>query len=176
MKNPGLTCKLRCCTNYPNNGLPSQTVISRGLLVKSNGYSYIWMMNTAELPLFQSIFSIKEQQSISTTDIQQNFECDFKIRNLEKNCLLIGLDFFNRSVVDNGSGFRTSVRHVTPQQAEVQYVDQATGDTTATGIFIPGFADNALVATDGSRQSNISKQFVSSAYVSDASILLLFLI
>ncbi|MEN0056810.1 MAG: TonB-dependent receptor [Mucilaginibacter sp.] len=139
----------------------SQTVLSRGT-VKSNGYyTYIWDDEYGD-NYFNQYFH-KEQQTTSTTDIQQNFNGDFKIGKL-RNRLLIGLDFFNRNVIDNGSGW-ASVRHVTPQQAEVQYVDRATGDTIPPVYLSQALVDNDLAATDGAR-SNISNSSYS-MYVSD---------
>ena len=139
----------------------SQTVISRGT-VKSNGYyTYIWDDEYGD-NYFNQYFH-KEQQTTSTTDIQQNFNGDFKIGKL-RNRLLVGLDFFNRNVIDNGSGW-ASVRHVTPQQAEVQYVDRATGDTIPPVYLSQALVDNELAGTTGSR-SNISNSAYS-MYVSD---------
>jgi iron complex outermembrane receptor protein len=139
----------------------SQTVISRGT-VKSNGYyTYIWDDEYGD-NYFNQYFH-KEQQTTSTTDIQQNFNGDFKIGKL-RNRLLVGFDFFNRNVIDNGSGW-ASVRHVTPQQAEVQYVDRATGDTIPPVYLSQALVDNALAGTDGIK-SNISNSSYST-YVSD---------
>ena len=105
-----------------SNQWTSQTVISRGN-VKSDGYySYIW----DDAPLheggiyrdsyFDQYFH-KEQQATKTTDIQQNFNGDFKLGNL-RNRFLVGLDYFTRTVIDNGSGW-AMVRQVTPQNGEV---------------------------------------------------------
>jgi iron complex outermembrane receptor protein len=139
----------------------SQTVISRGT-VKSNGYyTYIW--DDANSDNYFDQYFHREQQTTSTTDIQQNFNGDFKIGNL-RNRLLVGLDFFNRNVVDNGSGWAT-IRKVTPQAAEVEYIDPVTGDTTAPVYLSRALVDNELAKTNGSK-SNISNSSYS-AYISD---------
>ena len=102
-----------------SNQWTSQTVISSGN-VKSDGYySYIWddaMLHEGGIyrdNYFDQYFH-KEQQTTKTTDIQQNFNGDFKIGNLS-NRFLVGLDYFTRNVIDNGSGW-AMVRHVTPQE------------------------------------------------------------
>lgn len=139
----------------------SQTVVSRGT-VKSDGYySYIW--DDAYGDNYFNQYFHKEQQTTTTMDVQQNFNGDFKIGSM-RNRLLVGLDFFNRNVVDNGSGW-AAVRYVTPQQAEVQYVNPATGDTVAPVYLSKSLVDNALSGT-GASKSNVSNSSYS-AYVSD---------
>ncbi|RYF99200.1 MAG: TonB-dependent receptor, partial [Chitinophagaceae bacterium] len=138
----------------------SQTVFSRGS-VRSNGiYTYIWD-DVAGDNWFSQYFH-KEQQVTNTTDIQQNFNADFKIGKL-RNRLLVGLDYFNRSIVDNGGGW-ASARNVTPQ-GDVNYVDPYTGDTLAPVYLTAASIDNLLAGT-GNANSNISNSSYS-AYVSD---------
>ncbi len=139
----------------------SQTVLSRGS-AKSNGYySYIW--DDANRDNYFDQYFHKEQQTTTTTDFQQNFNGDFKIGNL-RNRLLIGVDFFHRNVVNNGSGWAT-VRKVTPQQAEVSYIDPGTGDTIPPVYLSQGLVDRALAGTQSSK-SNVSNSSYS-AYASD---------
>jgi iron complex outermembrane receptor protein len=160
LKNPRFNLQAQMLYKFSDQW-SSQTVVSRGS-VKSNGYySYIWDDEYGD-NYFNQYFH-KEQQTTSTTDVQQNFNGDFKIGNL-RNRLLVGLDFFSRNVVDNGSGW-ASVRHVTPQQAEVEYIDRATGDTTAPVYLSQALVDHAL-ATAGGSKSNVSNSSYS-AYVSD---------
>lgn len=139
----------------------SQTVISRGTAKSDGYYTYIWDDNYGD-NYFDQYFH-KEQQSATTTDFQQNFNGDFKIGSL-RNRLLIGVDFFHRNIVDNGSGW-APVRQVTPQQAEVEYVDQATGDTIPPVYLSQALVDNVLAGT-GSNTSNISNSSYS-AYISE---------
>lgn len=139
----------------------SQTVISRGSIKSSGYYTYIWDDNASD-PYYNQYFN-KVQQTVSTTDIQQNFNGDFHIGKL-RNRVLVGLDFFNRNMIDNSSGW-ASVRHVTPQQAEVAYIDPVSGDTTAPVYLSQALVDNLLRATN-SRTGNISNSTYS-AYVSD---------
>ena len=138
----------------------SQTVLSRGT-VKSNGiYTYIWDDVSGDTNFSQ--YFHKEQQVTNTTDIQQNFNGDFKIGNL-RNRLLIGLDYFSRNVVDNGSGW-ASGRSVTPQ-GDVNYVDPFSGDTLAPVYLTQASVDNLLAGSEGSH-SNIRNSSYS-AYVSN---------
>ncbi|MET0243758.1 MAG: TonB-dependent receptor, partial [Flavitalea sp.] len=138
----------------------SQTVISRGS-VRSNGiYTYIWD-DVAGDNWFSQYFH-KEQQVTNTTDIQQNFNADFKIGKM-RNRLLVGLDYFNRAIVDNGSGW-ASARNVTPQ-GDVNYVDPFSGDTLAP-VYLTSSSIDQLLAGTGNANSNISNSSYS-AYVSD---------
>lgn len=128
----------------------SQTVFSRGT-VKSNGiYTYIWDDVSGD-NWFSQYFH-KEQQTTSTTDIQQNFNGDFKIGNM-RNRLLLGVDYFKRNVIDNGSGW-ASARNVTPQ-GDVNYVDPYSGDTLAPVYLTQASIDNLLAGLENSA-SNIS--------------------
>lgn len=128
----------------------SQTVFSRGT-VKSNGiYTYIWDDVSGD-NWFSQYFH-KEQQTTSTTDIQQNFNGDFKIGNM-RNRLLVGVDYFRRNVIDNGSGW-ASARNVTPQ-GDVNYVDPYSGDTLAPVYLTQASINNLLAGLEGSA-SNIS--------------------
>ncbi|SFD15120.1 iron complex outermembrane recepter protein [Chitinophaga sp. CF118] len=128
----------------------SQTVFSRGS-VKSEGiYTYIWD-DVARDNWFEQYFH-NENNTINTTDIQQNFNGDFKIGKM-RNRVLIGLDYFNRNVIDNGSGTVLG-RSVTPQ-----------GDTMNAVDLSRATIDN-LLAGSGINNSNISNSTYS-AYVSD---------
>lgn len=138
----------------------SQTVISRGT-VKSDGiYTYIWD-DVAGDNYFSQYFH-NENQTTNTTDIQQNFNGDFKIGNM-RNRLLVGFDYFNRHVVDNGSGW-ASARNVTPQGG-VSYVDPFSGDTLAPVYLTKSSIDNLLANTEPA-SSDISNSSYS-AYASN---------
>ncbi|SEK66564.1 TonB-dependent receptor [Parapedobacter koreensis] len=138
----------------------SQTVVSRGT-VKSNGYySYLWD-DVAGDNYFSQIFH-KEQQTTNTTDIQQNFNGDFKIGNL-RNRLLIGLDYYSRNVIDNGSGWGWA-RSVTPQ-GEVDYVDPLIGEEMPPVYLTQASIENLLGGLEGT-MSNIANSSYS-AYFSN---------
>lgn len=138
----------------------SQTVFSRGN-VKSNGfYTYIW--DDVSGDNYFSQYFHKEQQTTNTTDIQQNFNGDFKIGNM-RNRLLVGFDYFNRNVIDNGSGW-ASARNVTPQ-GDVNYVDPYSGDTLAPVYLTEASINNLLAGTEPAK-SNITNSSYS-AYASN---------
>lgn len=139
----------------------SQTVVSRGT-VKSNGiYTYIWDDMGGD-QYFDQYFH-DEKQTTSTTDIQQNFNGDFKIGKL-RNRVLIGVDFFNRNVIDNGSGWAAG-RSVTPQGEVRYYVNPETLDTTAPIGLTRAAVDNLLSGMAPSN-SNITNSSYST-YFSD---------
>lgn len=138
----------------------SQTVFSRGN-VKSNGfYTYIW--DDVSGDNYFSQYFHKEQQTTNTIDIQQNFNGDFKIGNM-RNRLLVGFDYFNRNVIDNGSGW-ASARNVTPQ-GDVNYVDPYSGDTLAPVYLTEASINNLLAGTEPAK-SNITNSSYS-AYASN---------
>lgn len=138
----------------------SQTVFSRGS-VKSDGiYTYIW--DDVPGDNYFSQYFHKEQQTTNTTDIQQNFNGDFKIGNL-RNRLLVGLDFYNQNVIDNGSGWAWA-RNVTPQ-GDINYVDPFSGDTLSPVYMTEASIDNILAGTEPTN-SNISNSTYA-AYVSN---------
>lgn len=138
----------------------SQTVFSRGT-VKSNGiYTYIWDDVSGD-NWFSQYFH-KEQQTTSTTDIQQNFNGDFKIGNM-RNRLLVGVDYFRRNVIDNGSGW-ASARNVTPQ-GDVNYVDPYSGDTLAPVYLTQASIDNLLADLENSASNITNSSF--GAYASN---------
>jgi iron complex outermembrane receptor protein len=143
-----------------SNQWTSQTVISRGTGKSEGIYGYIWD-DVAGDNWFSQYFH-NEQQTVTTTDIQQNFNGDFKIGNM-RNRLLIGVDYFNRSIIDNGGGWGFG-RSVTPQ-GDVSYTDPFTGDELPPVYLTKSSIDN-LLANTASANSNISNSSYS-AYASD---------
>lgn len=139
----------------------SQTVFSRGR-VKSDGiYTYIWD-DVAGDNWFSHYFHIEDQVT-NTTDIQQNFNGDFKIGGL-RNRLLVGLDFFHRHVVDKGSGW-ASARNVTPQ-GDVNYADPFNPGDTLPSVYLTRASINDLLAPLDPSDSDI-KNSSYSAYASN---------
>jgi iron complex outermembrane receptor protein len=133
----------------------SQTVISRGSAQSKGYYGYIFG-NAAGSNEFEQYIT-KENQTSNTTDIQQNFNGDFKIGNL-RNRLLIGLDYFNRNVIDNGTGY-AFMRYVTPQ-GTISYADPA------HPVYATQNSVDSLLAGTGASHSNVSNSTYA-AYVSD---------
>jgi iron complex outermembrane receptor protein len=133
----------------------SQTVISRGSAQSKGYYGYIFGNEAGSNEFEQYIH--KENQTSNTTNIQQNFNGDFKIGGL-RNRLLIGLDYFNKNVIDNGTGY-AFMRYVTPQGA-ISYADP-----THT-VYATQNSVDSLLAGSGASKSNVSNSSYS-AYASD---------
>ncbi|MGV3761739.1 TonB-dependent siderophore receptor [Parapedobacter sp.] len=132
----------------------SQTVVSRGT-VKSDGYyTYIWD-DVAGDNEFSQYFH-KELQTTNTTNIQQNFNGDFKIGTW-RNRLVAGLDYYRRDIIDNGSGWGWA-RNVTPQ-GDVNYVDPFTGEEQAPVYMTRASVENLLGGLEGTMS-----QIANSAY------------
>lgn len=138
----------------------SQTVISRGTIKSDGIYTYIWD-DTPDDNYFSQYFH-NEQQTTYTTDIQQNFNGDFMLGKL-RNRLLIGLDFYNIHIIDQGSGWAWG-RNVTPQ-GDVNYINPFSGETMPPLYLTKASVDN-LLASESAPQSNLSNSSYS-AYVSD---------
>lgn len=138
----------------------SQTVISRGN-VKSDGYyTYIWDDGVRD-NYFDQYFH-NEQQTTNTTDIQQNFNGDFKIGSV-RNRILIGLDYYSRNVIDNGSGW-AAIRKISPQESEIK-VDIDLEPIDEPIYLSKALVDNVLAGQTGSRTNK--KNSISSAYISN---------
>ncbi|WP_126246702.1 TonB-dependent receptor [Chitinophaga rhizosphaerae] len=139
----------------------SQTVVSRGN-VKANGiYTYIWDEDAGQHDNTFDQWFHNENQTISTTDIQQNFNGDFKIGNL-RNRLLVGLDYFNRNLIDNGGPWAIA-RRVTPQ-GEFSY---PVNGTDGQPLQFNRQAIENLLATSGANNNGDIRNSTYSAYASD---------
>lgn len=161
MKNPRFNLQAQMLYKISSQWT-SQTVVSR-TTVKSNGYySYIYEDAVPTDQYFGQTLH-RDQQTTSTTDVQQNFNGDFKIGNM-RNQLLIGLDYFSRNAINNGTGYAV-VRHVTPQSGEVAYPVPGTHDTIPPVYLSQGLVDNLLASKPGNRNNVTNSAY--SAYVSD---------
>ncbi|WP_159021442.1 TonB-dependent receptor [Formosa sp. L2A11] len=128
----------------------SQTIVSRSVTSTKGYYTYLYDLTGA------GTFSryLNKQDALSrTTDIQQNFNGDFKIGNL-RNRIVAGLDYYSVTSIDNGSSY-AYYGSVTPSTGE-----EADGyPLTTAGV------DAALA---GSSINNYkTRTNVYSAYVSD---------
>lgn len=165
MKNPRYNMQAQM--NYKfSDSWASQTVISRGSAQSKGYYGYIFgnkflYNDENDSPVYDDhLFEQdihRENQTTNTIDIQQNFNGDFKLRNL-RNRLLVGFDYFNSNVIDNGTGYAT-MRYVTPQGG----IDQA--DPTHP-IYATQSSVDSLLAGSGASHSNSSNSTYA-AYASD---------
>ncbi|MGN6511730.1 MAG: TonB-dependent siderophore receptor [Chitinophaga sp.] len=134
----------------------SQTVVSRASIKSDGYYSYIW--DDASGDEWFEHYIHNENQSTSTTDIQQNFNADFKIGSL-RNRLLVGLEFYGRKIVDNGGGWGV-IRQVTP------WGDTRDVDPDNPLYLTRASVDQMLSGLDPAIGSNI-ENYSYSAYASD---------
>ncbi|WP_066225157.1 TonB-dependent receptor [Formosa haliotis] len=79
----------------------SQTLVSKSSTSTKGYYTYLYDL-TGE-GVF-SRFMNKQDAITQTTDIQQNFNGDFKIGKL-RNRMVVGFDFYTVTGIDNGSGY-----------------------------------------------------------------------
>lgn len=148
----------------------SQTVFSTSSAKSQGNYTYLYEGTSNKL--FASLkdgivlgrqFTDQDNQNI-TTDIQQNFNGDFKIGNF-RNRIVIGFDYFKRTASDRSSGYVANglVYIGNDVQTFNNIVGKQTngdsGDLTKAG-------SDALIA-NSPRNNNNTKQEVYSAYVSD---------
>jgi iron complex outermembrane receptor protein len=133
----------------------SQTALSTGS-AKSNGY-YSYLGDNEDGQSDFSIYITKENSHTTTTDIQQNFNGDFKIGNL-RNRIVIGLDYFQKDVMYGGTGWN-GIYKVTPQGEIRQYDDQNPNFLTQSSV-------DKLLSTTGNSNYH-SRENVYSAYASD---------
>ncbi|MEO8472469.1 MAG: TonB-dependent receptor [Chryseolinea sp.] len=138
----------------------SQTVLSRGA-TKSNGYySYLYDNENGQKEF--GLWISSQNAQTATTDIQQNFTGDFNIGKM-RNRLVVGLDYFNRNMIDNGTGYAWV--HNVNAQGNINYVDPYTGVESAPRYLSKPSIDN-LLAPSGISNSN-SRDATYSAYASN---------
>lgn len=154
IKNP--TTTLQGQMNYRfNDQWTSQTVLSRSTAKSLGYYSYLYEISQY-LPGYPNVSSTfnryisNQNATTSTTDIQQNFNGDIKLGKI-RNRILIGLDYFSRVTIDNGTGYAT-----------VGMVNMAGMDT---GILSKQQVDSVL--TNSPVTNSNTQQQVYSAYASD---------
>ncbi len=139
----------------------SQTVVSRSSVKAKGIYTYIWDEDAGDHDNTFDQWFHNENQTISTTDIQQNFNGDFRLGSL-RNRLLLGVDFFNRNLVDNGGPWAVG-RRVTPQGNFSYPVNGTDGQP----LQFNRQAIENLLATSGGNNSGDIRNSTYSAYASD---------
>ncbi|QED37375.1 TonB-dependent receptor [Antarcticibacterium arcticum] len=173
--------------NYKlSTGWTSQTVFSRGSSKSIGHYSYLYettrfyqgrdeiegsLTNLDEGLVFTRYMNNQNSTTL-TSDIQQNFLGDFNIAGL-RNRMVVGLDYFNRQVIDNSSGYVAN-GNVYIGNASLQNVNES-----VYGIFDPSAYirnnDNgrlSAAATDNllagrPLNNNTTREDIYSAYVSN---------
>jgi len=159
MRNPRLNVQAQMLYKFSKNWT-SQTTVSRGSVTSDGIYTYIW--DDALAPNYFSQYFHNEQETTTTTDIQQNFNGDFKIAGV-RNRLLLGFDYFRRNIIDNGSGWAWA-RNVTPQ-GDVSYVDPFSGDTLPPVYLTRSSIDQLLASTEPAKSNVTNSSY--GVYASD---------
>lgn len=164
----------------------SQTVVSRSSAKALGDYSYLYESTSfhqgqdeveGEITNLNSgvVFSryMSNQNSTTlTSDVQQNFIGDFKLLGM-RNRMVAGLDYFNRQVIDNNSGYvgngkvyvgNASLKNVNESVFGIYDLQQYITDNDS-GILSHEALSALLQNTD--RNNRKTTQDVYSAYVSD---------
>jgi iron complex outermembrane receptor protein len=145
----------------------SQTVFSNSSARSRGNYTYLYE-GTQFTPITNGIvlaryFTDQDNQSI-TTDVQQNFNGDFKIGSL-RNRIVVGFDYFKRTSSDRSTGyFGNGYVYIGDDlQSFNNFVGQNsngdTGNLTQAG-------SDAIIG-NSPRNNNSTKQETYSAYVSN---------
>ncbi len=171
----------------------SQTILSRTSARSTGHYSYLYEVTQTNLfqpdgsfvPRFPGLESgvvleryINRQNSETTgTDIQQNFIGEFNLGSV-KNKFVAGLDYFNRIIKDNGSGYGANGL-IYIGNASIENVNNVVYGITNPQLFITDGDSGILTqagtdaALAGSAVSPTkAQQEIFSAYVSDVAYLL----
>lgn len=149
----------------------SQTVLSRSASKAKGYYSYLYE-GSQFLPITEGVTFARylnyQDNTGQTTDIQQNFIGDFKIANM-RNRIVVGLDYFNRTITDNSSGYIQNgfvyIGTALDQFNAVLGVTDPTLFTDDSGVLTKSATD-ALLESAPLNMSE-TKQEVYSVYASD---------
>lgn len=140
----------------------SQTLLSKSTTSTTGYYSYLFDYGILGNDTF-SRFINKQNANTQTTDIQQNFIGDFKIASL-RNRVVIGLDYFNATQTDNGTGY-AFYGNITPEGG-------ANGDNpftpeVETDLYPLSTAGVDAILASQAVGNNKSKYHIYSLYASD---------
>lgn len=147
----------------------SQTVFSNSSAKSKGNYTYLY--EGTSNPLLASItegivlgrFFTDQDNQNKTTDIQQNFNGDFKIGSI-RNRIVVGFDYFKRTAIDRSTGyFGNGYIYIGDDLASFNAIfgptNGDTGDLTKAG-------SDAIIG-NSPRNNNKTKQEIYSTYVSN---------
>ncbi|TDO83665.1 iron complex outermembrane receptor protein [Flavobacterium chryseum] len=147
----------------------SQTIFSTSSAKSVGNYTYLY--EGTSNPLFASIkegivlgcfFTDQDNQNI-TTDIQQNFNGDFKIGSV-RNRIVVGFDYFKRTASDRSTGyFGNGYIYI---GNDLQSFNNLFGPTNGDTGNLTKAGSDAIIG-NSPRNNNNTKQETYSAYVSD---------
>ena len=185
VENP--TFSLQAQMNYElSDQWTSQTAVSTGSAKALGNYSYLYettrfkqdreevpgeVTNLDEGLIFSRYISNQNSTTLST-DIQQNFIGDFEIAGM-RNRTVVGLDYFNRRVIDNNTGYIKN-GDVYIGNASLQNVNESVFGIYEPANYITNNDSGILSkeATAGllenvNRNNNIAEEDIYSAYISN---------
>lgn len=184
-ENPSFS--LQAQMNYElSESWTSQTAVSTGSAKALGNYSYLYettqfnqgreevpgeLTNLNEGLVFTRYISNQNSTTISN-DIQQNFIGDFEIAGM-RNRTVVGLDYFNRKVVDNNSGY-VGNGEVYIGNASLQNVNESVYDIYEPANYITNY-DSGILSKEGTagllenvnRNNSIAEEDIYSAYISN---------
>jgi len=179
------TFNLQGVMNYKiSNNWTSQTILSRSSAKSDGYYSYLYEATsrveaavgmTFEKGIILLRSTSKQNSETIGTDIQQNFIGEFNLGSV-KNKFIGGLDYFNRQLKDNSTGYgaqgfinigvdAATFSAIAPQLNAAYGIPMGTSFGDDSGVLTQAGAD-AGIGTQGPYFS-VTKQEVFSAYVSD---------
>ncbi|MCM8568264.1 TonB-dependent receptor [Gramella jeungdoensis] len=185
LENPNFS--LQAMMNYElSDSWTSQTVVSRGSSTSKGYYSYLYettrfyqgreevdgeVTNLDEGVVFTRYMNNQNSTTL-TTDVQQNFIGDFEIAGM-RNRMVAGLDYFQRIITDNGTGYRAN-GNVYIGNASLQNVNESVYGIYNPDIYITD-GDSGILSTaavDGilenvDRNNRNIQEDIYSAYVSN---------
>ncbi|PRX51987.1 TonB-dependent receptor [Salegentibacter salegens] len=185
VENP--TFSLQAQMNYKlSESWTSQTAVSTGSAKALGNYSYLYestqfnqgreevpgdVTNLDEGLVFTRYISNQNSTTISN-DIQQNFIGDFEIAGM-RNRTVVGLDYFNRKVIDNNSGYVAN-GEVYIGNASLQNVNESVYDIYEPANYITD-NDSGILSKEGTagllenvnRNNSIAEEDIYSAYISN---------
>ncbi|MDN3723475.1 TonB-dependent receptor [Aequorivita sp. SDUM287046] len=140
----------------------SQTLLSKSTTSTRGYYTYLFDYGILGNNTFTRFIN-KQNSNTQTTDIQQNFIGDFKIASV-RNRVVIGLDYFNATQTDNGTGY-AFYGNITPEGG-------ANGDNPftpeiETEVYPLSTAGADAVLASQAVGNNKSKYHIYSLYASD---------
>lgn len=164
----------------------SQTVFSSSSAKSDGYYSYLYEVTStvealAKTPIADGIIlarsTSKQNSETIGTDIQQNFTGDFSLGKI-RNRVLIGLDYFNKTVIGNSTGYgnqgfvnigvdNTLFQSLVPALHAV-YGSPKSTKVDDSGVLTQAGADAGILAlANPNANYSKAKQEIYSAYVSD---------
>lgn len=146
----------------------SQTIFSNSSARSKGNYTYLYE-GTSSFPITNGIvlarfFTDQDNQNI-TTDVQQNFNGDFKIGSL-RNRIVVGFDYFKRTATDHSTGyFGNGYIYIGDDLASFNAIPGIGPSNGDTGNLTKAGSD--AIIGNSPRNDNKTKQETYSAYVSD---------